>query len=171
MFLRMLRQSFFRGRGKKALATVTIALAASLSKVVHTGVLDRDPDLTLVYHHLGGNIASALGRVRNQFEKFSPEGWLGSAPEPYKPWPAFRAQLEDRIYIDTSGYDGAPGPLRNALSAFPTSQVLFGTDFPFETRTRADVDAIVDPILAEASGTDAAAILGGNARTLLEAAD
>lgn len=144
------------------------ALCSSLVTAIHTGVLDRFPDLNLVYHHLGGNVASALGRFHNQYEKFSPEGWMGEDPgEPFKEYPEFLAQLEERIYVDTSGYYGYPGPLRNALEVFPTSQLLFGTDFPFETRTHEDFDDNVYPVIDQASRRDASAILGSNTLDLL----
>lgn len=145
-----------------------VALCASIAAVVHSGVLDRYPNLNLVYHHLGGNISSALGRFHNQYEKFSPEGWLGEDPgEPFKEYPEFEAQLEDRIYVDTSGYYGHPNALSSALGAFPVSQLLFGTDFPFETRTSSDFEEIIGPILDETPRSDAEQILGGNARELL----
>lgn len=143
------------------------ALCASICKVIHTGVLDRYQDLHLVYHHTGGNIASMLGRLRNQFAKFPPAEWFDDPPEPVKTYPAFKAQLESRIFVDTSGYDGDPAVFRNALTAFPTSQLLFGTDFPFETRTKADFERMLAPVEAELPQGEAAGVLGGNALDLL----
>lgn len=143
------------------------ALCASLAKVVHTGVLDRFPDLDLVYHHTGGNIAAMLGRLQNQLEKFPPSEWFEDLPEPVKGFDAFRDQLESRIYLDTAGYDGAFPAFDAAISTLPASQLVFGTDFPFETRTTADFDRMVAPIRSRVSRTDAAGILGGTALGLL----
>lgn len=145
-----------------------VGLAASIVKVIHTGVLDRYPDLNLVFHHTGGNIASSLGRIHNQLEKFPPEVWFdGDPPEPVKDWPEFRAQLEERVYIDTAGYYGYETVLESALSTFPTSQILFGTDFPFETRTTADFVAILDAIEELVPRADAEQIFADNALELL----
>lgn len=137
------------------------ALCESIAKVIHDGVLDRYPDLKLVYHHTGGNIASILGRLHLTLEPGFWPDW-GRV----KPFDEFTAQLE-QLYLDTSGYDGHPGPLRAALEAFPTSQVLLGTDYPFETRT---VDALkrFQTVTADmTSGRDARRILGENAFELL----
>ena len=144
-----------------------VALAASLSKVIHTGVLDRYPDLNLVYHHTGGNIASAIGRMQNQMEKFPPEVWSDAAEGTVKSFDAFLRQMEERIYVDTSGYSGYSNVLRSALSAFPTSQLLLGTDFPFETRFPDEFERFVASVEEEVSETDAEMILGRNALDLL----
>ncbi|MFA1609761.1 amidohydrolase family protein [Halobellus rubicundus] len=147
-----------------------VALAESICKVVHTGVLDRYPNLNLVYHHTAGNIASMMGRIHNQMEKFPPEVWAGSADDQIKSYREFKRQLESRIYLDISGHYGQNSTLRTALSEFPTSQLLFGTDFPFETRTTEDFDQFVNSVGAECSETDAHRIFSENALNLLVAA-
>jgi|GEM_PF-3250392 len=145
-----------------------IALCASICKVVHTGVFDRYPNLNLVFHHTGGNIASVVGRLHSQLEKFPPEVWFdGDPPEPVKAYPEFKAQLEERVYIDTAGYYGYHDVVRSALSEFPTSQLLFGTDFPFETRTTEDFEAMLRAVAEETSRADAGRIFGRNALDLL----
>lgn len=145
-----------------------VALCASICKVVHTGVFDRYPDLNLVFHHTGGNIASVLGRVHNQLEKFPPEIWFdGDPPEQVKSYPEFKAQVEERVYIDTAGYYGYNDVVASALAEFPTSQILFGTDFPFEARQREDLVAMIDAVAEQTSRTDARRIFGENALELL----
>jgi predicted TIM-barrel fold metal-dependent hydrolase len=150
------------------------ALATSIAKVIHTGVLDRYPNLNLVYHHTGGNVAGMLGRHHNQLEKFSPREWAQAKGEsleaPVKSFDAFQRQLEERIFVDTAGYYGYHNVLRSALMQFPTSQLLFGTDFPFETRTREDFEDMISVVEREAGTPDAERILGANALDLLEAA-
>ena len=144
-----------------------VALSGSLCKVIHTGVLDRYPNLNLVYHHTGGNVASALGRMLNQFEKFPPDVWSDAPADSIKSFEEFTHQLESRIYVDTSGYSGYTNVLRSALGAFPTSQLLLGTDFPFETRATEDFRWFVTSVEEETSGADARRILGENALDLL----
>jgi len=144
-----------------------VALIESVCKVVHTGVLDRYPNLNLVYHHNAGNLASTLGRFRSQFDKFPPDRWSGVESTRIKSFRDFKAQIEDRIYLDTSGYDGYNQVLRAALSEFPVSQLLFATDFPFETRSAEDFSRMYSVIEEETSREDASRILGANALQLL----
>lgn len=137
------------------------ALSESLSKVIHEGVLDRHPELTLVYHHLGGNIAAMLGRVNLQLA----EGrWPGQ--ERVKPWSAFVQQLRDRVYLDTSGFFGYESPLQAALAEVPAERILFGTDYPFEPRDGGELSRLVDTV-DRVAGADAPAIRSGNAERLL----
>lgn len=139
-----------------------IALAESLSKVVHGDILDRYPDLNLVFHHNGGNIAAFLGRI---------EGGLGRAHRDdaahLKTYAEFEHLLEDRIYIDTAGYYGDPAAFRRTLDALPASHVLYATDFPFETLAPEKFQEIKAAIESLRGGEDRDAILGGNALDLL----
>jgi predicted TIM-barrel fold metal-dependent hydrolase len=139
-----------------------VAVCESLFKVVHGGVLDRHPDLNLVFHHLGGNIASMLGRIRGDLREGRRPGTDG-----LKPYDAFREQLAERVYVDTSGFYGDPAAFRATLEAFSASNLLFATDFPYETRTAADFDAIVSTVRDLCSPAEARAVLGGNAQSLL----
>jgi predicted TIM-barrel fold metal-dependent hydrolase len=137
------------------------ALSESICKVIHQGVLDRYPDLTLVFHHLGGNIASMMGRVHLQLD----EGrWPGQGS--VKSYEEFKTQLESRMYVDTSGFFGYEAPLRATLEEFPVSNVLFGTDYPFEPRDAAELAACVDAVETVA-GDAADRVLAGNAREIL----
>lgn len=148
------------------------ALAESLWKVVHDGVLDRHPDLDLVYHHLGGNVASSLGRIQLHLE----EGRLGYeilAPlreendVRLKLFDEFKAQLEERIYVDTCGFLSHTVPLRAALETLPTSQILFGTDSPYEPHSVEDYRSYMADVREFTSDTDAARIASGNALDLM----
>lgn len=139
-----------------------VALAESICKVIHEGVLERYPNLHLVYHHNGGNIASMLGRIHLQLR----EGyWPGL--EAVLPYDAFRRQLEERIYLDSAGYYGYHSPFQATLEEFPSSQLLFATDFPYETRVPEEFQKIVTSIRDISSGPDSRRILGGNALDLL----
>jgi predicted TIM-barrel fold metal-dependent hydrolase len=139
--------------------------------VIHTGVLDRYPNLDLVFHHTGGNVATMLGRYHNQLEKFFPEERAaakgGSLDAPVKGYAEFEAQPADRVYVDTAGYYGYHNVIQGALSQLPTSQLVFGTDFPFETRTQADFADMISVIEREVGRPDAERILSGNALRVL----
>jgi predicted TIM-barrel fold metal-dependent hydrolase len=137
------------------------ALSESISKVIHEGVLDRHPELNLVYHHLGGNIASMLGRVHLQLDDGR---WPGQ--ENLKPFDEFLEQLRSRIYLDTSGFFGYNAPLRTTLEEFPASNVLFATDYPFEPRDAAELREFSASV-EDVAPADADDILHQNAERLL----
>lgn len=136
------------------------ALVESLSKVVHCGILDDYPDLKLVYHHLGGNIASMLGRVHLLLD---PDRWPGQ--ERVKPYAEFKNELAN-LYLDTSGYMAYPAPLRAALREFPSTNIVLGTDCPFEARTAGEMHDFV-ALTEELAPDKARDINGQNALDLL----
>ena len=138
------------------------ALSESILEMIHMGILDEYPDLDLVFHHPGGNIASMLRRLHLHHVIGR---WLGQ--DAIKPYAEFKAQLEERVYIDTAGFFGYHAPVRTALEELPSSQVLFGTDAPYEPRTDDELDSIVSVVEDVASSTDASQVLGGNALDLL----
>lgn len=137
------------------------ATAKSLIKVIHTGVLDRYPGLNLVYHHYAGNLPSMLGRIHLHLEDGR---WPDREGKDYE---EFKAQLEDRVYLDTSGYYAYRAPLRTALEELPASQLVLATDAPFEPRTATELREYVDGVRETASRGDARRILGENALDLL----
>lgn len=139
-----------------------VALSESVAKVVHQGVLDRFPDLNLVYHHLGGNLPAMLGRVHLQLA----EGRIPSGPH-LKNSREFLHQLEERVYLDTSGFFNHSLPLRAALEKMPATRIVFGTDFPFEHRSADEIATGPDLLSDLASRTDAKRVLAENALDLL----
>lgn len=138
------------------------ALSESICKVIHQGVLDEFPELDLVYHHLGGNIASMLGRVHLQLDSGR---WPGQ--ESVLSYDEFKRYLEERIYLDTSGFFGYDRPLRATFEEIPTSQVLFGTDYPFEPRSSDELTAFAESVNSALSREDARKVRSENALQLL----
>lgn len=140
-----------------------VTLAVQVSKLIHDGVLDRHPDLNLVVHHTAGNIATMVGRIRGVLKESRRESLDG-----LKNADAFLDQLGDRLYLDTSGYEGDPTVYRAAIETFSADQVMLGTDFPYETRTAEEFRNVAAGV--EAAAPDEAAadrMLGGNALDLL----
>lgn len=138
------------------------ALSESICKVIHQGVLDDFPDLDLVYHHLGGNISSMLGRIHLQLDSGR---WPGQ--EKVVSYDEFKRYLEERIYLDTSGFFGYHRPLRTTFEELPTSQVLFGTDYPFEPRSSDELATFAESIGSTLSRQDARKVHSENAQQLL----
>lgn len=139
-----------------------VALSESITKVIHQGVLDRFPDLNLVYHHLGGNLPAMLGRVHLQLS----EGRNPGGPH-LKNSREFMRQLEERVYLDTSGFFNHSLPLRAALEKLPSTRILYGTDFPFEHRSAEEIRTGPELISDLASRTDSERVLAENAMDLL----
>lgn len=138
------------------------AICESICKVIHGGVLDDHEELNLVFHHTGGNIAGLLGRVHLHLDK-------GRWPDqdPMKSFPEFRAQLEERVYLDTAGFFGYTAPIEVALKELPATQLLFGTDAPAEPRSARELTRCAEAVRSTASETDAERMLGANALELL----
>lgn len=138
------------------------ALSESIFKLVHQDILDDRSDLNLVFHHLGGNIASMLGRAHLHLD-------IGRWPnqDEVKPFHEFKRILEERVYLDTSGFWGYHAPFRTTLEEFPSSQILFGTDAPYEVRSAGELHDHAKSVAENASKTDADSILGGNTLDLL----
>lgn len=139
-----------------------VAVCESIFKVVHSGVLDRFPDLDLVFHHLGGNIASMIGRIRGELDE---RDWPDT--EQLKPYTEFRTQLERRVMLDTAGFYGDPAAFRATFNVFSPSNILFGSDFPYETRTAEDFRNIISTIQECCTESETRDVLGRNARSLL----
>lgn len=136
-----------------------VALCETVWRMIHDGFLDRFPDFTPVVHHTGGNIATMLGRIRVKMAG-DPPGHLKSVEE-------FEAQLSDRVYLDTSGFGGDPAVLGPAIDVFSASNVMLGSDYPYEARTGEDFRAIIEGIEAVAEPGEVGRILGGNALDIL----
>jgi len=142
------------------------ALSESIFELIHMGILDDYPDLDLVFHHLGGNIASMMGRAHLHLDIGR---WPGQ--EHVKAFEEFRTQLEERIYLDSAGFFGYHAPVRTTLEELPSSQLLFGTDAPYEARSAEELDRLATVVTDVASEADAADVLGGNALGLLANVD
>lgn len=126
----------------------------ALSHLIFGGVLDRHPGLKIVAAHGGGYLPSYCGRS-NHAHDVRPEA---RARAPQRPVDYLR-----RIWFDTLVYE--PQALRHLIDVVGVSQLVVGTDYPFDMghdNPRGLLDAT--PGLTD---TDRAAILGGNALSLL----
>lgn len=140
-----------------------IALTDSIWKVVHEELFSSYPNLNLVYHHLGGNIASMTGRIKLQLDS---DRWAGE--DGLKSFAEFSATVADNIYIDTSGFFGHEQTLETAIELFSAENILFGSDYPYEPRTPAEMATLVESVGSASNGIDSDRILGKNALSLLD---
>lgn len=94
--------------------------AVALSHLIFAGVLDRHPGLRLVAAHGGGYLPTAIGRSDHAW-RVRPDA-RGCAHEP--------SSYLRKIWFDTVVHD--PLALRHLLANAGASQVLLGSDYPFD---------------------------------------
>ncbi len=128
-----------------------VGLAAA--SVITGGLLLRHPTLRIAFSHGGGTLALLLPRLQQGWQVFP------ALAESIAEAPRDQAR---RMFFDTLVFD-AP-TLRHLVDAFGATQLMLGTDYPFNFHER-------DPVarLAEA-GFDTAtrdALAFGNARRFL----
>ena len=125
----------------------------ALSHLIFGGVLDRNPGLKICAAHGGGYLPSYIGRSDHGFN-VRPE----AARIKHKP-----SEYLKRIYFDSLVYT-AEG-LRHLIEEAGVTQILLGTDYPFDMGAYDPYSLIAAvPGLTE-QGRDL--ILGGNAARLL----
>lgn len=126
--------------------------AVALSHLIFSGVLDRHPGLKLVAAHGGGYLPFAIGRSDHAW-RVRPEAH-GCAHEP--------SSYLRKLWFDTVVHDARS--LRPLVEVAGESQVLLGSDFPFDM-------GLDDPVaFVQGAGlTDEAVrgILAANAEALL----
>ena len=94
--------------------------AVALSHLIFSGVLDRHPGLRLLAAHGGGYLPTHLGRSDHGWQ-VRPEARVCAEPP--------SAYLR-RIWFDSLVYE--PGALSALIGAAGASQVVMGSDYPFD---------------------------------------
>ena len=123
--------------------------------------------LTIQMAHLGGGIASVLGRIRSYQDR---EFWgtAGNERHGRNPEEDFDSYLAERMVFDTAGFCGDARSVATSLVELPAERIVFASDYPQEIRKPAAVRAFVDGIRALGEAGDG--ILGGNNGLLLSGA-
>ena len=131
-----------------------IETTIALSHLIFGGVLDHHPGLKICAAHGGGYLPSYIGRSDHGFD-VRPE----AAKIKHKPSEYLR-----RIYFDSLVY--TPEGLRHLIEEVGVTQVMLGTDYPFDMGAYEPTMLIASvPGLTE---KERRLILGGNAARLLE---
>ncbi len=141
------------------------SLVMATIRLINSGVLDRHPNLTVQMAHLGGGIASMIGRIRSYQDK---DFWAtaGNPRHGITPQRDFDDYLRERIVFDTAGFCGAVQAVKIALLELPASRIVFATDYPQEIRESGAVREFVSEL--RALGDPGKGILSGNANLLLK---
>lgn len=123
-----------------------------LSRLIFDGTFDKFPTLKLAGAHGGGFLPSYLGRTEVACQRQGQTCIIKKKPSEY---------MRQNILADTMVFSNEG--VRHLVAEMGVSQVVFGTDIPFNWPV--NVDLVVDhPTLTNA---EKEAILGGNLVTLL----
>lgn len=132
-----------------------VETAVAGARLLFGGVLERYPDLVVILSHGGGVLPHLVGRLRHGYEARPEARIRASAP----------IEHLRRLYYDTIVFD--PGILRHLVETVGASQVVLGTDSPFDMGEQDPVGFVRGAGLAE---SDVERILG-NGDTLLARVD
>jgi aminocarboxymuconate-semialdehyde decarboxylase len=125
----------------------------ALSHLIFGGVLDRYPGVKLFAAHGGGYLASYIGRADHAWHVRPDARTCRKPPSEYL----------RQIWFDTIVY--RPEALRHLAEESAVSQIVVGTDYPYDMADY-KMHELIEAV-KEFSDADRAAILGGNACTLL----
>lgn len=125
----------------------------ALSHLIFGGVLDRHTGLKIVAAHGGGYLPSYCGRSNHGYD-VRPEARVDAKQRPI--------EYLRKMWFDTLVYE--PEALRHLVEVVGASQLVMGSDYPFDMGHYDPHALLAATRLNEA---DVAAILGGNARALL----
>lgn len=127
-------------------------IGVSAAHVVLAGVLDRHPDLKLMFSHGGGTLRALHGRIAHAHRSVPAAGAVALDP----------AAAIGRLYFDSVVHDEQL--LRELVSFAGADHVVLGSDYPFDMGSQ-DPRRFVEG--AGLDPADAAAVLGGTAACLL----
>jgi aminocarboxymuconate-semialdehyde decarboxylase len=130
-----------------------VETAIAAAQLVTNGVLARHPGLRVVLAHGGGALLTLRGRLRRAYT-VRPEAHADGAAAP--------DDLLRGLFYDSLTHDQAV--LADLVAFAGTSQVLLGSDRPFDMGADRPADDIAALRLSEA---DEQLLLAGNARRLL----
>jgi 2,3-dihydroxybenzoate decarboxylase len=149
-----IQQRLFEGHAQLLGATWGFApeTAAHALRIVHSGLLDRLPALTIVLGHLGETLPYFAWRIQHCFEYNPSNKRLERRLQDY---------LSDNFYVSTSGFFSDQA-LISAILTIGADRILFAVDYPYETMAPA-ADWIERAPISE---IDRRKIAHGNARAL-----
>ena len=150
----LVRPGVFRGRGDLGnIIGNPLETTYFLSRLIFDGVFDRFPGLRVAAAHAGGYLPSYLGRTEAAcLVRANADCANKKKPSEY---------LKSQIFIDTMVF--SPEGLRHLVAEAGVSQIVYGTDVPFNWPVT--VDLVLEA--AFLSDVEKEAILGGNLRKLL----
>jgi predicted TIM-barrel fold metal-dependent hydrolase len=128
--------------------------AATVYRMLFSGMFDRYRRMKLIVPHLGGMLPALIGRFGKSHQVHPACQSIQRTPHEY---------LKDFYYDVVSYYVPA---LHLAAAAFGTDHLLLGSDYPFAI---GDLRAAIQSVEEAFGPEDQAKIFGGNAKTLFPA--
>lgn len=125
----------------------------ALSELIFSGTLDRCDKVKIVAAHGGGYLPTYIGRSDHGFKVRPEAAACAKAPHEYL----------KGIWFDSVVYDGMA--LRHLIDRVGVSQVVVGTDYPFDMGDYAPHELVSS--LSPLTEAERGALLGGNALGLL----
>jgi predicted TIM-barrel fold metal-dependent hydrolase len=147
----------------------------AIVRVMHS-VLPRFPELRFVMPHLGGATSSLKGRMMAFFETDDADipadmkGYLKTQAEQKRFGLTERFEkLFQSLYFDTAGTGAWHPALAAAFNVTTADRIMFGTDYPLECKTAANVIESLDMVRqAPCSAQEKEAMLGKTAAGLFK---
>jgi len=142
--------------------------SVAMSRLVFSGLFDRNPKIKIITHHMGGMIPYFEGRVGHGWDQ------LGTRTSDVD-YTALLDKLERRpvdyfrlFYADTALFGAAAGTACG-LSFFGVDRVLFASDTPFEPERGLYIRETIEVIDGlDIANDERARIYAGNALALLK---
>ncbi len=125
----------------------------ALSHLIYGGVLDRFPRLRICAAHGGGYLPYYIGRSEHAYRVRPEAGQISQSPAHYL----------RQLWFDTVVHD--PLSLRHLVDRVGATQIVVGTDYPFDMGMYRVHEAIA--AIPDLSSEERAGILGLNAARLL----
>ena len=141
------------------------SLMVATVRLINSGLLDELPSLKIHVSHFGGGIARYLPRIRG-LQNREKSGTAQIPRHSRMPREPFDHYLQHRLFYDCAGWSGPDYAaergaewVRVGLAELPSSQIIFGTDYPQAVRDDDEVTAYVKAVAA--LGSEARKVLNG----------
>ncbi|MDP3138583.1 MAG: amidohydrolase family protein [Burkholderiaceae bacterium] len=109
----------------------------ALASLITGGVIERHPGLRIASSHGGGTLSALLPRLQ--------QGW-NSMPAVRESMPSAPMELARKLYYDSLVYDTRT--LAGLIDIFGDTQIMVGSDYPFQIRDKNPVGSIEKLTLA-----------------------
>ncbi|MFB6078020.1 MAG: amidohydrolase family protein [Halarchaeum sp.] len=144
--------------------------SVAVARLIFSGVLERNPNVEIVTHHLGGTLPYLVGRLRSWYRTRREEPELYANPTMADLSEPLDAYL-DRIYGDTAvSSQGETYPLECGLEFFGEDNVVYSADYPFGPDRGEYWTEVLIPLLEDLDVPDSTRekIFSGNIKRLLD---
>jgi aminocarboxymuconate-semialdehyde decarboxylase len=107
--------------------------AAAMSRLVFSGIMDKNPDLKIITHHFGGIVPMLEGRIGYGWDQM---GARTSDEDLTKVKKSLKKKrpldyFKESFYTDTAVFGGKPAT-ECGLAFYPTEKIVFASDCPFD---------------------------------------